>query len=220
MIAYLSGTVLEKDLESIVLNVNGVGYLVAVTNNIIEKIQVGDELSIYTYLSVRENALDLYGFGDKSEQEMFELLLTISGVGPKSAMGIMSSSDVSTLTEGISSGDASYLSKMSGIGKKTAEKIIVNLKEKIGDLSFASGSENTSQTSGSQSNNAMAIDALVALGYSERESREAIQGAVKNLSDSNKEGSDPADAGADADVGAEIIIKEALKNLGGGNNKK
>jgi Holliday junction DNA helicase RuvA len=195
MIAYLSGTVLEKTLDSIVLNVNGVGYLVTVTGKILQEAEVGNEIAISTYLAVRETAMDLYGFSDKSELEMFELLLTISGIGPKSAMGIMSSTTVETLTEGIGSGDAAYLSKMSGIGKKNAEKIILGLKDKIGDLSSAQDSN----SSAPQSNNTVAIDALVSLGYSERESRETVQAASKNIPE-----------GAEA----EDIIKEALKKLG------
>lgn len=203
MIAYLSGTVLEKGLDYIIINTNGVGYYVAVTNNIIEKVEVDKEISIHTYFAVRENAQDLYGFENKQEKEMFELLLTISGIGPKSAMSIMSSASVETLIEGISSGDAAYLAKMSGIGKKSAEKIVVNLKDKLGDLSAVVG-ENSAPDSQTQNQSTMSIDALVALGYSERESRDAIREAIKGLESSKDGDSTPA---------AEAIIKEALKNL-------
>lgn len=195
MIAYLSGKVLDKGLDSIVLDVNGVGYLASVTGKIIQGVEIGDEVGIFTYLAVRENALDLYGFSDKSEKEMFELLLTISGIGPKSAMSILSGATVETLTEGIQSGDAAYLSKISGISKKNAEKIVLALKDKLGAFE-TSGDGNTSRNQSTD-----AIDALVALGYSERESREAIQLIVKNLT-SDEDKNNP-----------ELIIKEALKNL-------
>jgi Holliday junction DNA helicase RuvA len=198
MIAYLSGKVLEKRLDSIVLNVSGVGYFVFVTNKVVQKAAEGEDLSIHTYLAVRETALDLYGFEDSAEKEMFELLLTISGIGPKSAMSIMSSSPVETLVDGIQSGDAAYLAKMSGIGKKSAEKIVLGLKDKIGSTNFAEAGKE----GGAANESGTAIDALVALGYSERESREVIQKTIKTL-DSAEDKNNP-----------EVIIKEALKNLG------
>ena len=186
MIAYLKGAVLDKDLESIILNVNGVGYRVVVTNKIIQESVLGSELEIWTYLAVRENSMDLYGFKDKEEREMFGLLLTISGIGPKSAMAILSSATVETLTEGIHSEDAAYLAKISGLGRKSAEKIVIGLKDKLGVTVEKPGDQ--------QNQNILAIDALISLGYSERESREAIKNVEKTDS-------------------PEGMIKEALKKL-------
>jgi len=186
MISYLAGRVLEKSSGLIVLNVNGVGYKVFVTNSLVSELELGNPVEVWTYMAVRENAQDLYGFDDKSELEMFKLLLTISGIGPKSALSILNSATVQTLTEGISSGDASYLSKVSGISKKNAEKIVINLKNKLGVSDV--------KLDGKPNQNAVAIDALVALGYSERESREAISGLDKNDN-------------------PEMMIKEALKKL-------
>lgn len=191
MIAYLEGKIIERDLESIVLSVNGVGYLVHVTPDLLQEAQEKEEISVWTYLAVRENALDLYGFKDKKELSIFKMLLTISGVGPKSAISILSSTTADTLISGIQSNDAAYLAKMSGIGKKTAEKVVLNLKDKLGGAEFGGD-----QSSGSENHNVVAIDALVALGYSERDSRDAVS-KIKDIDN------------------PESIIKEALKNLGG-----
>ena len=188
MIAYLSGKLLDKDLRSIVLDVNGVGYRVFVTTEIIQESEVGNDLEIWTYLAVRENSQDLYGFKEKTGLEMFNLLLTVSGIGPKSALAILNAASVEILTEGVQSGDAAYLSKLSGISKKNAEKIVINLKDKLGASSI--------ETGGAKNQNAVAIDALVALGYSEREARDAIQNVAEN------------------NGSPEDIIKTALKNLG------
>lgn len=194
MISYLRGKIIDHDLTSLIIDVNGVGYKVFATGSILSNTQIDTEISIWTYLAVRETSMDLYGFGDKKEKDFFELLLTISGVGPKSAISIMSSTTVDTLIEGIQSNDAVYFSKTSGIGKKTAEKIIVNLKDKIGHY-------DTTEGGGSNSNNhnAVSIDALVALGYSEKDAREAIAEVSKN-----SEG---------PENNPEKMIKQALKIL-------
>jgi Holliday junction DNA helicase RuvA len=190
MISYLEGKIIEKDTESIILNVGGVGYLVRSTPDLLQDAQVDQEISVWTYLAVRENALDLYGFKNKKEISIFKLLLTISGVGPKSAISILSNATAETLVSGIQSNDPAYLSKMSGIGKKTAEKIVVNLKDKLGVTEFGENNSN-----GSENHNVVAIDALVSLGYSERDARETV-GKIKDLDN------------------PEDIIKKALKDLG------
>lgn len=170
MISYLRGIVLDKDLQHLILDVGGVGYKVGTKIDTLNTSTIGDEVEIWTYLAVRENSMDLYGFKDKEELDLFELLLTISGIGPKSALGILSSTSVVTIKDGVSSGDAVYFSKVSGISKKNAEKIILGLKDKL-DIINVDGI-------GTENGNAVAIDALAALGYSEREARDAI-GKVK-----------------------------------------
>lgn len=204
MIAYLEGKIIEKDLESIILNVGGVGYFVRATPDLIQEIQGKEKISIWTYLAVRENALDLYGFKDKKELSVFKILLTISGVGPKSALKILSSTSAETLISGIQSEDASYLSKISGIGRKTAEKIVVALKDKLNGNEFNKNTNNEteSDTGETQDHNILAIDALVALGYSERDARDTITKIKKE-----HRGKKPED-----------LIKEALKNFGRKNN--
>lgn len=189
MISGLRGRIIEKDLDSIIIDVNGVGYKVFVSNSTLEEvnnINQEEEIFIHTYLAVRETALDLYGFTNIDDEKLFKLLLTISGIGPKSAITIMSSITKDMIEESIAQNDAKYLSKISGIGKKTAEKILIGLKDKMGAIE---SSTNTSDST-------VAIDALVALGYSDRDSREIIRSI--DVKDKN----------------TEEIIKEALKELG------
>lgn len=183
MIAKLTGDIQHVEPGIVVVDVGGVGYKVFVST----KASLVGNTSIFIHTVVRENAIDLYGFSKKSDQDFFELLLTISGIGPKSALAILDSAPVETLHEGILSGDATYLTKVSGIGKKSAEKIVVELKDKLGALE--SGQVVNTEGSG------MAIQALIQLGYNEREAREAVQKIDKGGT-------------------TEDIVKEALKNLG------
>lgn len=168
MIGYLRGKVIRDDIKSILLDVNGVGYKVFTHIGDLEQ-RKAPELELFTYLAVRENALDLYGFTTKEELDFFELLLTVSGIGPKSAMAILSVASITTLKTAISTEDSSHLTKVSGIGKKNAEKIVLELKDKIGTYVFDGKLE---------SHDGDAIEALKALGYSERESREALKKAT------------------------------------------
>lgn len=186
MISGLRGIILEKNLDSIVIEVTNVSYLVNLATPAIEelsKTDTGDEIYIYTYLAVRENSLDLYGFLNKDDMDLFTLLLTISGVGPKSALNILNSVDKKMIEESISQNDPKYLSKVSGIGKKTAEKILLGLKDKLGGVEI-------------EGDNAVVFDALVSLGYTERDIREAL----KKITIKGKDHQE--------------LIKEALKELG------
>lgn len=187
MISQLTGQVVEKSLNYLVLDNNGVGYKIFVSNNTLDKVNSGESLTIYTYLAVKENALDLYGFINQEEKEIFELLLTVSGIGPKSAITILCSAEADIIRESAYNDDPDYLSKASGIGKKTAEKIVLGLKSKIGSL--PSGEKTTGEGT-------ILIEALTSLGYSERESRNALKKI--EISDKNDHQS---------------IIKEALKIL-------
>lgn len=177
MIGYLKGRVIEHDLKSVILDVSGVGYKIH-TNTAYLDSKSTDVLEFWTYLAVRENALDLYGFITKEELYFFELLITVSGIGPKSAMGILSVASVSNLRNAISSGDTSHLIKVSGVGKKNAEKIVMELKDKL------VGSEGGAYVSGDVD----VIEALKSLGYGEREAREALKkvGESKDTSDKIK----------------------------------
>lgn len=172
MIGYLKGIIIHSDLKSIILDVKGVGYKIYTNASILESgknRKTEKEIGLWTHLAVRENALDLYGFVTKAEWDFFELLLTISGIGPKSAMTILSVASVETLKKAISTEDSLYLTKVSGIGRKNAEKIVLELKDKIGEYIFDGKNE---------SNDTDAIEALKALGYSEKESREALKKAL------------------------------------------
>ncbi len=169
MIGYLRGKIIRHDIKSILLDVNGVGYKVFVNFGDISTAQPR-EAELFTYLAVRENALDLYGFEKKEEMDFFELLLTVSGIGPKSAMAILSVASLALLKQAISTEDHSLLTKTAGIGKKNAEKIVMELKDKIGTFV----SDGTVSSNGHDD----AIEALKSLGYSERESRDALKKAA------------------------------------------
>lgn len=194
MISQLTGKIIEKDLDSIIIQVNNVGYKIFISNNTLEslmKTPKDKEITILTYLAVKENALDLYGFKNSEEKEIFELLLTISGIGPKSAIAILSSADSEIIKESVLNEDPEYLSKISGLGKKKAEKIVLGLKDKFGIIEPGERSLT--------SDSAVVIEALVSLGYSERESRNALK-KLKKDSDFDK-------------TNHQEIIKEALKIL-------
>ncbi len=166
MIGYLKGTVIGQDLKSIILDVSGVGYKIY-TNTAVLDGTSPNTLEFWTYLAVRENALDLYGFKTKEELGFFELLITVSGIGPKSAMGILTIATLPNLRHAISTGDTSHLTKVSGIGKKNAEKIVLELKDKLEGLG--------GDMSGTISGDMDALEALKSLGYGEREAREALK---------------------------------------------
>lgn len=166
MISHLKGVVIHQDLKSLILDVGGVGYKIH-TNTAVLDSSKQKTLEFWTYLAVRETALDLYGFIKKEELDFFELLISVSGIGPKSAMGILSIATVSNLRNAISTGDTSHLTKVSGIGKKNAEKIVIELKDKLVGL--------LEEVTGSTSGEIDALEALQALGYGEREIREVLK---------------------------------------------
>ncbi len=171
----LSGTVHGGRGGRIILDVNGVGYLVAVRS--VFDFAEGKTVTLHTHLAVRENALDLYGFVLLDELRMFEELITIPKIGPKTAMQILMQADVATLKHAILTGDPVYLTKMSGIGKKTAEKIVSELKDSFGAEAF---------TESTSSEDADVIDALLALGYAHKDVRDAIAKIPPNITDTKK----------------------------------
>lgn len=190
MIAQLEGIVTYKNLRFIILDVNGVGYKITIGADALERVNRLEEkerIRFWTHLAVREDALDLYGFPEEEELRFFELLIGISGIGPKTAMGILSSATISTLRSAIASGDSSHLTKIGGIGKKNAEKIVLELKDKIS----ATEEEKASQLQGESD----AIEALMSLGYSQKDARDALKKTPKEASTGEK-------------------IKHALKTLG------
>ena len=176
MIRTVSGTLLRIAPFSAVVDVSGVGYLIH-TPSVLDTLSVGTEASFHTHLAVRENALDLYGFLTTDELEMFELLIDLPKIGPKSAMAIMSQADVALLRKAALEGDASYLSKVSGIGKKSAEKIVIGLRDKFGAEDLLPGTNNESDSD--------VLDALLTLGYSQKESRDALQKLPPELEHTN-----------------------------------
>lgn len=170
MIASISGTIQVRNERSLVVGVQGIGYEIYATPLVLEKVKVGQDITLQTHLHVREDIMELYGFLASEELRFFRMLLQVSGIGPKSALAVMSLASVVDLKRAISRGDASLLTKVSGIGTKTAERLIVELKDKLDTIEEV--------TPGSLADNLgdhQAIDGLVALGYTQREAREALR---------------------------------------------
>lgn len=171
MISQLTGEIVFSGARFVVLNVGGVGYKIFTTAAAL-RTDTKDEkkscVSFWTHLAVRENALDLYGFLTHAELEFFELLITVSGIGPKTALGIMEIAPTDTLKKAIASGDSSYLTNVSGIGKKNAHKIILELQGKL-------GGKGGIQEDSLLKEDVETLEALETLGYSTRQSREALK---------------------------------------------
>ena len=172
MISRLRGEVVTRSPTGVVLDVAGVGYLVNPTDSARQQAEPGKEVVLETYLHVREDALQLFGFAEAAERELFELLLSVQGVGPKVALAIVSGSPPEELRRAIVREDTARFQAIPGIGKKTAERIVLELKEKIGEapvpITSAGGSESGSQP------HLVARDALVELGYSLGEAELAL----------------------------------------------
>lgn len=190
MISFLRGKLINKGKNYIIIEAGDVGYQVFVNPVMYAELTINQPLEIYTHQYVREDALDLYGFRSLEELEMFELLLSISGVGPKSALGILSIAKVNEIKESIARGDSHLLTKVSGIGRKTAERVILELREKIGALGFGGDATGGAISGGDE------IDALVALGYSIQQARDALRQVDQKTIDPSER------------------IREALKLLG------
>ena len=167
MIARIKGEVLGVRERALIVDVRDLGYLVFVTGTVRDSHAIGDTIDLWTHLISRDDSLDLYGFERESELTLFAQLITISGVGPKSALAIIGIAPVETLTRAIASEDISYLTQVSGVGKKSAQKIILELKDKVGavgELESLGLREDVE-----------VLEALRALGYTEREARDAVQ---------------------------------------------
>jgi Holliday junction DNA helicase RuvA len=168
MIARLRGRPVANTLDGLVVDVGGVGYLVAATPSAVRQADGRDEVALHTYLHVREDALQLYGFAEAAERELFVQLLSVNGVGPKVALAIVSGSPAVELRRAIVLEDSARFQAIPGIGKKTAERIVLELKEKLGDAPVP-----ISSASGTQPH-LVARDALVELGYSVGEAEQAL----------------------------------------------
>ena len=190
MISFIQGKIISKTENGlVVLTAGWVGYEIKMQAVKLASVQVGNEIGVHTYLAVRENAMELFGFETEDEKELFLKFLDVSGVGPKTAMHLLSLGTVDEISSAIGRGDVDYLTKVSGIGKKTAERIVVELKSKIINQRSKIGEGVGGVLS-------EVIDGLVGLGYSRDEAREA----VKELDSAGK------DSGK--------LLKEALKRLG------
>ncbi|MFA5134189.1 MAG: Holliday junction branch migration protein RuvA [Patescibacteria group bacterium] len=190
MIAHIEGTVRITTDRSAIIDVQGIGYEVFATPSLLLKLKAGAEASLFTHQYIREDVVKLYGFQEFTELRFFEQLIDVSGVGPKSALTIMALAPVADLQRAIARGDSKMLTKVSGIGKKTAERLIVELRSKMEEGGFEGS------TGAVDAGDSDVIDALVGLGYSAREARDGLRAV-----------------GAEAE-GAGARVKAALKILG------
>ncbi len=179
MYSYIKGTVEEINLDHIVIDNNGIGYKINASSNTIMKVQLRQECKIYTKLIVKEDDMSLCGFYDKEELKMFELLTSISKIGPKVGLGILSFASPRQIGAYILGEDIGKLSKAPGVGKKTAERIVLELRDKIdkNNVEFETTLLTSQPSVVSQDE---ALDALLALGYSLQESKEAVQKCKKD----------------------------------------
>ncbi len=190
MISYLEGKILDKNEKFFVVDVSGVGYKIFSHSGILEKIpENGQNVKIWTHLYVREDAMDLYGFLNKEELEFFEILISISGIGPRSALGILEVAPVSSLKQAIVSEDETFFTKVSGIGKKTAQRLILELKSKLSKTVVL-------EKGGGFKEMGDAFEALVTLGYRQSDVRRVLNELPKDVKS------------------MEAKVREALKRLG------
>lgn len=183
MYAYLRGKVAVKTSHYIVIDVGGVGYKVFTSQRVMSELPLEQEATVYTYLNVREDDLSLYGFGQPETLSLFELLLTVSGVGPKLALAIVNAATSSVIYQAILSDDITILTKIPGVGKKTAQRLVLELKEKIKSLGpeaadgvvteFIPGSDNGVH--------AQVLAALTSLGYRNEEAQGAMRFALQRV---------------------------------------
>ncbi len=206
MIAFVEGILDTVEEDRIIIDRQGMGFEVLVPGSVLPELpQTGNEIKLYTYMHVREDAMQLFGFRTRDEKEMFQLLITVNGVGPKGALGILSVMDVDSLRFAILSDDAKSISKAPGIGNKTASKVILELKDKchledmLGNTADMEEDCPAAAVSGAEEREARndAVQALVALGYTAAEAARAVR-AVK----------------ATADMTVEEILKQSLKTIG------
>jgi len=190
MIAYLKGKILARGQGYVILEAHDVGYKIFLSPPVFAETGINDPAEFYAHQHVREDSLDLFGFRTLEELEFFELLLSVSGIGPKSALGVLSIASTDEIKETISHGDPHLLTKVSGIGKKTAERVVLELRDKIARLPAGDQGGASLGTSGDE------IDALMALGYSLAQAREALRDVDSSIKDSGER------------------IRQALKRLG------
>jgi len=186
MIAYLKGKILSKTATFVILETAGVGYKVFLPPTVVLNLRSDQEQEFFIHTHVREDQLSLYGFLTFDELELFELLLSVSGVGPKVGLAVISGGSATSIRSAIATGDVAVFTNVSGVGKKTAERIVLELKERIGEAGDGGSSRNFSDS----------LEALVALGYSQQEARSALKQITGEHQDSGS------------------VIREALRILG------
>lgn len=173
----MSGIVAEKFASSVIVDVHDIGYEVQVPLADFDKALLGEPVKFYTYHHIREQAQELFGFSSIAAKKLFELLISVQGVGPKAALAILGLGDSETVRNAIANSDSGFIAKASGVGKKTAERVVVDLSDKVGlavNVAHAAGS--TVAPAGDE-----ALEALMALGYSLNDAMTALEGVASNL---------------------------------------
>lgn len=195
MISYIIGVVDSVESDRVIIESNQMGYNIFMPQASLEMIGIGEKLKIYTYLSVREDAMQLFGFLSKDELDLFKKLISVSGVGPKGGLAIISACPGDSLQMAIISGDAKAISKAPGIGAKTAQRIIIELKDKI-DIEEMISTTNTGNDSVNSSVQSDTVEALAALGYSKTDALNAVKKVTIT-----------------ENMDVEDVLKSALKNI-------
>ena len=179
MIAHVFGKVAEKFNGSLVIDVHGVGYEVSVATNDFDAVILDQEVKFYTYHHVREQAEELFGFSSLAAKKLFEMLITVQGVGPKAALAILNLGDAEQVRNAIANADSSFVQKATGVGKKTAERVVVDLSDKVGLPTHYGRAETPLQTELNTSDEA--LEALMALGYTLADATKALENVDVNL---------------------------------------
>ena len=180
MIAHLSGAIAEKfGAGSVVVDVHGIGYEVSVSAGDFEAVALNQDVKFYTYHHVREQAEELFGFSSLAAKKLFEMLITVQGVGPKAALAILSLGDAEQVRNAIANADSAFVQKAAGIGKKTAERVVVDLSDKVGLPAHYGRADTPVQTELNTSDEA--LEALMALGYTLADATKALENVDTNL---------------------------------------
>ena len=177
MIAHVSGTVAEKFANSVIVDVHDIGYEIQVPLGDFDRSILGEPVKFYTYHHIREQSQELFGFSSLAAKKLFELLITVQGIGPKAALAILSLGESEAVRNAIANSDAGFLAKASGVGKKTAERVVVDLSDKVGlAVAVAQASGGTVTPAGDE-----ALEALMALGYSLNDAQAALESVPTSL---------------------------------------
>ena len=179
MIAHVLGEVAEKFNGSIIVDVHGVGYEVAVALGDYEKANLNEQVKFYTYHHIREQSQELFGFSSLAAKKLFEMLITVQGVGPKAALAILSLGEAENIRNAIANSDSAYVQKASGVGKKTAERVVVDLSDKVGLPTHYGRDNEPVQTELNTADEA--LEALMALGYTLADASKALEGIDASL---------------------------------------
>ena len=184
MIAHVEGTVTEKLSSSVIVDVHGVGYEVNVAAGDYDRASLNETIKFYTYHHIREQSQELFGFSTLAAKKLFELLITVQGVGPKAAQSILSLDDSEVIRNATANSDSSYVAKASGVGKRIAERVVVDLSDKVGlPLRYDTNTTGMSQTMNHADE---ALEALMALGYSLADATKALEGVPTDLSTADR----------------------------------